>query len=239
MFDSVNHPPTSDKCLRLMRYIHTHIKIDPFRNEGVSLFLDSDKLASLYGIDKSSIELTIEKLKEGDSLAFSYWQDDGIICFVSVNRDFEKYYSIYEKLVSEHESVQVADSNLLVPASNELVKSSLRIDKHTLPIVTIEGQDFTVSNTYESRAIDIVFCSLKYKRNITVSLTDLKALLEEEGRQIKQLSNVRETLRKSVFGKNAPLSPFVNALPQSITVYSDVYLNEEQVSALINYSQQM
>lgn len=242
MLNKVNNPPTNDLKLRFMRYIYEHLK--EFRSGGVSVPVTISSIQSDYGITKDAIEQTLLFLENSSCNTFAYWTPENskstIDVLVSVDSSFENIYLAYESIASSLSATEIADSHTeVIQKPQDAILASLNVKGHSTFVVTVENKSYKVLGTNTSQVSDIVSSCILERPNKYVDLKSLRELLKSNSKAVGAIPNVKEKIRKSVFGSNGILSPFIEAEPGHIKVKTSTYLTKAQLAELLSHVEQM
>lgn len=125
----------------------------------------------------------------------------------------------YEKVCSEYG---------LEPYSKTYA-AELELKDETVPMVSVGGVTYKLPALHSGKATDIIVHAYKHKgRSIPASeLRDVVGM--------KQLPNIKDTLRAGLFSPGALLSPFATASTHSITLTDAVQLDEKQFARISSH----
>lgn len=185
-----------------------------------------------------NIELFHENIGEYKSLAFEYSQSGAdygdehnsnvnMLC-IKENIDKPVIPPHIKKLLAE------AENNLKV-FQHELDKmnATLSIGGFTIPVVTIGEKEYHLSSMRGGGLVlSIIDHCLKNHPNEQINFDTLKKELNDLEIKVPAKTNIRELIRKSRFGDDMPLKPFVSAFPKAILVRPKVELNDEQIEQI-------
>lgn len=126
-----------------------------------------------------------------------------------------------------------ADKNIATFKS-ELDKMYARIsfEHMVVPVVRIGDKKYYLPSMREGLAYYVISFCLKKHPNQEIGLDKLKAELAEARYGVSNLSNFNDDIRKSKFGKNNYLSPFVNSSTKSIIVKQITALTDRQIDEI-------
>ncbi len=131
------------------------------------------------------------------------------------------------KLLSE------ADSNIKAfQYELDKMNAKLHIEGFSIPVVTIGETKFRFTSMRDGLVLSIIDLCLKKHPNVEVDFETLKEELLQQKIEVSAKTNIREQIRKSRFGDNMPLHPFVSAYPKAILVRPVVELNDEQIKQI-------
>jgi len=132
-----------------------------------------------------------------------------------------------EQLMSE------ADSNIKsFQYELDKMNAKLTIEGFSIPVVTVGEIKYRFTSMRDGLVLSIIDHCLKNHPNQQVDFNTLKAELIEQDIKVPAKTNIREQIRKSRFGDNMPLNPFVSAYPKAIMVRPTVELNDEQIKQI-------
>lgn len=133
-----------------------------------------------------------------------------------------------EQLLSE------ADNNIKVfQYELDKMNAKLSIEGFTIPVVTVGEKEYRFSSMREGGLVlDIIDHCLKNHPNEQIDFDTLKSELNELDISVPAKTNIKDQIRKSRFGDDKPLKPFVSAYPKAILVRPLVELSDEQIEQI-------
>ncbi len=130
----------------------------------------------------------------------------------------------------------LSEANLsLIAFTEELEKmyAGLSFDNMTSPVVMIGSKRYRLASMQSiGLAYIIISYCLRNHPNQTINIDTLKHELNKTDNKAHGIDNLRDNIRKSVFGDKKPLSPFIEVSPKSIRVKQNTALNERQIQAI-------
>jgi hypothetical protein len=132
-----------------------------------------------------------------------------------------------EQLLSEAESSSNAFQHEL-----DKMNAKLSIEGFSIPVVTVGQTKYRFTSMRDGLVLSIIDHCLNHHPNEQVDFDTLKSELIEQDIKVPAKTNIREQIRKSRFGENMPLNPFVSAYPKAILVRPSVELNDEQLNQI-------
>lgn len=110
---------------------------------------------------------------------------------------------------------------------------TLTFESISVPVVTIGDEKYHFPSTMrEGAALTVITYCLAKHPNQQIDLKTLKSELKEASTPAHGLDNIRDSIRKTIFGENKPLSPFVQAFPKVVLVRKTAALSDEQIDAI-------
>lgn len=126
-----------------------------------------------------------------------------------------------------------ADSNINA-FQHELDKmnATLSIEGFSIPVVLVGEKKYRFTSMRDGLVLRIIEHCLKNHPNQQIDFDTLKSELNDLEIKVPAKTNIREQIRKSRFGDNMPLNPFVSAYPKAILVRPTVELNDDQIKQI-------
>lgn len=126
-----------------------------------------------------------------------------------------------------------ADKNVAdFRAELDKMNATLAFESMVVPVVTIGNKSHRLSSMREGLAYNVISYCLAKHPNQTVELDALRAELKVADIKAYGLNNLKDNIRKSHFGENNPLSPFVEASPKKILVWKSAALTNYQIETI-------
>lgn len=185
-----------------------------------------------------NIELFHENIGEYKSLSFDYshsgadYGDEhntnvNMLC-IKANIDKPVIPPHIKKLLTEAE-----DNLKTFQHEIDKMNATLSIGGFTIPVVTIGERKYRFSSMRGGGLVlSIIDHCLEKHPNEQIDFDTLKKELNDLEIKVPAKTNIRELIRKSRFGENMPLQPFVSAFPKAILVRTTVELNDEQIEQI-------
>jgi hypothetical protein len=206
--------------------------------------------------------VTDEELIQARSTALNYLFDEGIIYDVEVHEEEKHdpagflynetlFYDVtpkQEKFTDYSTRVWRLAMPISLESSRRLHKqrtsgevtktARLHFDNDVTPLVTVDDVVYVLPDMRDGKAFHIINYCLKNRPNRSIRLDLLKKELEALKIPIgaEKITNIREELRKSIFGIKNALSVFVIVSPQSITVKPETPINNSQLEKIVKVS---
>lgn len=127
------------------------------------------------------------------------------------------------------ESRQNSLEKEVIPKSFKAELSFVNISK---PTVEVDKKTYIFRTMHEGAPFHIIDYCFRYRVNQHVAINELIPEMETHGIKAYGITNIREELRKSIFGENQPLGVFVDSSPRAILVKSTVELNENRLELI-------
>jgi hypothetical protein len=128
---------------------------------------------------------------------------------------------------TEHNKPKAAASN------NGLLTARLSFESISIPTVTVGDNIYSFRTMRSGKALNIISYCLTTIPNQMISIDNLKQELRAKQIPALGITNLRDDIRRSVFGDKKPLSVFVRVSPQGILVRDEIQLTPEQLSVVI------
>jgi len=232
---------TGNEVLALVRYI---AKTDDKATSVVYLFpilLQRDEGISIQTVRSVLTELEergyIEILQTPDYNLTENQRlkrdDEGDYYFIEVKKDFYEYSEALELTANSFTYTTHDSRNTKSGKQAELTFISL-----TVPHVTFGLGSFNLPSMREGNTFHIVSHCLAKHPNRTIKLDQLKEELAATGTPLHGVSNLKETLRNSIFGVGKTLAAFAEVSPKAILIKSSAVLTEAQFEAIRKASKQ-
>ncbi len=184
-----------------------------------------------------NIELFHENIAEYKTLAYEYTHSGAdygeehnsnvnMLC-IKANIDKPVIPSEIEKLLTEAETNINAFQHEL-----DKMNAKLSIDGFSIPLVTVGEKKYRFTSMRDGLVLKIIEHCLKNHPNQQIDFDTLKSELNELDIKIPAKTNIRELIRKSHFGDQRPLNPFVSAYPKAILIRPTVELSNEQLKEI-------
>lgn len=132
-----------------------------------------------------------------------------------------------EQLLSEAESNINAFQYEL-----DKMNAKLTIEGFSIPVVTVGEKKYRLSSMRDGLVLSIIDHCLKNHPDQQIDFDALKSELNGLDIKVPAKTNIREQIRKSRFGDDMPLNPFVSAFPKAIIVRQTVELNDDQINQI-------
>ena len=131
------------------------------------------------------------------------------------------------------ELLSEADSNIKAfQYELDKINAKLSIEGFSIPVVTVGERKYRFTSMRDGLVLSIIDLCLQKHPNEQVDFDTLKKELAELDIEVSAKTNIREQIRKSRFGDNMPLHPFVSAYPKAILVRPTVELNDNQIKEI-------
>ena len=126
-----------------------------------------------------------------------------------------------------------ADSNInAFEYELDKMNATLSIEGFSIPVVSVGEKKYRFTSMRDGLVLNIIEHCLKNHPNEQVDFDTLKSELNDLEIKVPGKTNIREQIRKSRFGDEKPLNPFVAAYPKAILVRPTVELNDEQIQEI-------
>ncbi len=136
----------------------------------------------------------------------------------------KEFFAFYQR-VEEVAPFLNANADISKSERQSTVLATVTLKNYTVPVVVANNITFTMPNMTTGSPLKLV----------TYGLANTKKLLTIEQllvQKIDGLRNINEMLRKTLFGKDGPLSCFVSAAPRQVTFYQEAYINDSQLEQI-------
>lgn len=226
---------TGDEVLALIRYIAktdnkaaSVIYLFPIllhRDEGVSIQTIRSVLAELE--ERNYIEILQTpnyNLTEAQRLKRD---DEGDYYFIEVKKDFYEYSNALELTANSFAHITHDSRNIETGKQAELAFVSI-----TVPRVTFGLDSFDLPSMRDGNAFRIISHCLTKHPNRTIKLNQLEEELAAIGSPVHGVSNIKESLRNSIFGGHKTLAMFAEMSSKAILIKSSAVLTETQLEAI-------
>lgn len=147
----------------------------------------------------------------------------------------ERIYTVtilaaFENIVHKTEKSQQNSAEKEI--TPESLKAELSFTKISIPNVIVDRKTYIFPTMRDGAPFHIVDYCLRYRVNQQVTINELVSEMKANDITAHGITNIREELRKSIFGEKQPLGVFVDSSPQAILVKSTVELNENQLELI-------
>lgn len=228
--------PTDNKRLLLLRELDAHR-----RHVGNYVYLTPQILEKEYGIDLQTLQSVLMDLEELEHIEIeqkpnrnlSYQQrlkkdDEQDYYLITLNDSFTAYYEMLEKTESFHH----ADATNRRSVAPGPMTATLSFERMTTPVVSIGKDKYYLPYMRDGVPINVVRFCLENHPSEAMPVKKLRTELKAAGYDNSGLDDLRERLRKSLFGDDKCLQPFVVVSPKIILVYQTIVLTPEQLEKI-------
>lgn len=134
----------------------------------------------------------------------------------------DEFFAFYNK-VEEVAPFLNANADIAKLEKEQTILASIRLENDIYPVVTASNATFMMPKMVSGSPLELVTHGLAHPQTI-LTLEYLK------GQKIIGLTNLNETLRKTLFGKDGPLACFVSSTTKRSTFYRETYINSSQLN---------
>lgn len=236
MFD-VEIDLSSNKRLLFMRYLEGESKQ---RGGTDYVYLMPLYVGSRHGINSQTIHAVLTLLENLEHIEIEQKPNYTLPEHVRERREDEEDYYIltlkpsffeYLKAVEMAASFYVADQ---IIAPNTGTRAELDFIGITTPVVTIQNTQYRLKSMQTTgTAFNIIAYCLNKRPNQTLTVEELRKGIGASEYSNSGIGNINENLRNSLFGKDNPLSPFIETSTKSILVKSVTQLTDKELEAVI------
>lgn len=110
--------------------------------------------------------------------------------------------------------------------------AELSIEGFSIPVVTVGDEKYRFTSMRDGLVLSIIDHCLTNHSEQQIDFDTLRSELNERDIKVPAKANIRELIRKSRFGEDMPLSPFVKAFPKAIIVRRTAELNDDQINRI-------
>lgn len=235
---------SGNKKMTLMRFIAHEAKRFGGFSDGAGVYIFPILLFDEYRINLQTIQSVLTDLEEREHIEITMRpnhrltdeqrlkrDDEEDYYSISVNKSFYTYYEQLEATAEFHSS-DIADHPQAVGSPHD-IKARLTFTNISKPTISTDIGIYTLPSMRDGAPFNVVSYCIKYQPNKLISLDNLKAGLKENGMNSYGIANLRETMRKSLFGD--VLSPFIEVSPKAIRVLSTALLSDRQFQTIVHY----
>lgn len=228
--------PTDNKRLLLLRELEAHRQ-----HVGNYIYLTPEVLEHQYGIDLQTIQSVLMELEELEHIEIeqkpnrklSYRDrlekdDEQDYYIIILNESFVAYYEMLEQTESFHRAD--VPNKRSVPQGP--MTATLSFERMTTPVVSLGKEKYYLPYMRDGVPINVVRFCLENHPSEAMPVKKLRNELKAAGYNNSGLDDLRERLRKSLFGDNKCLQPFVVVSPKVILVYQTIVLSTEQLERI-------
>lgn len=225
--------------LQLLRYMVQESKGTPG-----CIYLFPINLQRLNGISLRTIRAVLDELREKEHIEVITWPDHKMSEAKRIRSDDEGdyyYVELFDSFFSFTESIMTAADFFaterykpnIAANENDQLTARLSFESISIPTVTVGDNMYSFRSMRSGRALNIISYCLDTIPNQMISIDNLKQELRAKQIPALGITNLRDDIRRSVFGDKKPLSVFVRVSPQGILVRDEIHITSEQLSALI------
>jgi hypothetical protein len=192
----------------------------------------------------SNLELFHENIGEYKTLAWEY---------VNSGADYgqEHNASVITLCIKSNASkpeVPPEINQLLSEAENNInafqyeldkMHATLSFESYDTPVITIGNTSYRLRSMRYGKTFDIVSYCLEKFPDKFVGLPAIKKYLQLEKLEDKDITNLRDKLRGSLFEQGGPLQPFIEVSPHKIMIKRTTTLTDEQISSIKSVSKKI
>lgn len=241
---------SENKKLVLMRFIAYEAKRYARFGGETPVYLTPIVLWHEYGINLQIIQFVLADLEEREHIEIDQKpnrklteeqrlrrDDEEDYYLISVRESFYPYYEQIEATAEFH----AADKESPLKGSEGNVSNQniaeLTFTSISCPTVTINESAYKLSSMRSGIPFDIISYCLKYHPDKTIDIESLRTGLKAHKISTAGITNLRENIRRSLFGTDQALSPFVEVSSKAIRILPITALTDDQLDAILSKSQ--
>ena len=228
--------PTDNKRLLLLRELEAHRQ-----HVGNYIYLTPEVLKQEYGIDLQTIQSVLMDLEELEHIEIEQKPNRHLSYQDKLKKDDEQDYYIvilndsftaYYKMLEQTESFHRADVSNKRGVPQGPMTATLSFERMTIPVVSIGKEQYQLPFMRDGVPINVVRFCLENHPSEAMPVKKLRNELKAAGYDSSGLDDLRERLRKSLFGDDKCLQPFVVVSPKAILVYQTIVLTTKQLEKI-------
>lgn len=233
--------PTDNKRLLFLRELDGHR-----RHVGELVVITPEVYEKQYSISLSTIQSVLFELEElghieidlrpNRNLTFEQRirkDDEQDYCQITLLESFANYYDMVERTEPFHR----VDTPSSPTNRQDSMTATLSFEGISKPVISIGDKKYSLSSMREGLPFTIISYCLKNHPDQAVEVSTLKAELKAANIKAHGMTNLNENIRRSHFGSEKPLSPFVVASSKGILVKQSTSLNQQQIDLIKAASQ--
>lgn len=228
--------PTDNKRLLFLRELDGHR-----RHVGEIVYITPEILEHQYGISLSTILSVLSELEELEHIQIDLKPNRTLTFEQRIRKDDEQdYYQItllesfanYYDIVERTEPFHHVDTPSSSTSRQKPTAATLSFESISKPVVSIGSETYSLSSMREGLPFTIISYCLKNHPDQAVEVSTLKAELKAANIKAHGITNLNENIRRSHFGSEKLLSPFVVASSKGILVKQYTSLNQQQIDLI-------
>ncbi len=111
--------------------------------------------------------------------------------------------------------------------------ATLSFDSISIPVVSVGDENYYFPSTMRiGRSLNVITYCLEKHPNQQVDIDTLKLELTEAKMPAQGMNNIRNDIRRTIFGEGNTLSPFVRVFPRAILVRKTAELSDKELESI-------